>query len=1052
MERIDTKTQMRCWEFPPFRLDVANATLWRNDKVVPLRPKSFAALCYLIERRGQLVTKGELLDAVWRNRCVGEAVLKVCINGLRQALGDDAHAPTYLITIARRGYRFAAPVTEIQPVNKKETSPDDSPFSRSHEIRLTDRSGYWVGRETAQATLLTVWQLSLENVRQVAFVTGEPGIGKTTLIEMFVNQVSQTSRIDSCAPMILRMRCVKHFGEGEALMPMIEAMEKRCRAPEGAKMIELLHKHAPLWLAQLPSVLKLEEREALQREIFGASRERMVREGCELLEALSKDRPLVLVLEDLHWSDHATLDFLSLLALRNEAAALMIVASYRPVEASERMHPVTLVHHELQTRGISSEIALNPFSQDEVKDYLIRRFPDMEIPDLVSRALFTRTGGLPLFVSNLIEYLVSQHREWPLSPQIVVDKALPDTIRRVIEREIERLSLDEQRLLGIASAIGFQFSPILLGAVLDMDLAEVDSACDALGRRGQILLSDGMERGPQGDVVCNYAFRHALYVEVLYQRLSASQLIRLHLRIGECLERLHGKQDLKYAAELALHFEKGWDWGRAVGYLAQAAANAAQRFANHEAYDYVVRALGVVERLPQEKQAETRIELLKQSSAIRRSMGEIGSAQADLENMLATAKASCNVRAEVLALLELSRVSVWLDRRQCLNLAEQAVERSKDLEDKILQAVARGTWGGLNLIFGPWRADFAHACREAMDVARASKSPLVMHSRLTQHIYVELLVSRYKNAWALSEEALALSRTLGDGYMFIVGHYYAGLALLHLGDWGKLRQIAEESRRAFESNSASLPLRLHHQILMGWLHVEAGDHVGAKRYCEEALSASSGEWFTLISVHCSAILGRALLGLRDYAGAVRCFETFFQAKKNEILPVFSNYFFPACLGACETWLALGEFRQARHYAEQLQNCSARAPELTYLALSYRMFAEIALKEELLDEAEPQISQALNIIEQADLPLAAWRVYATAEKFYYLQGEIHRADLCRFKKQNAVQKLLQSLPGSDPLHECFASLTGNNPVPFTGDQGVQIIPRRMNLNTGLLDGA
>jgi hypothetical protein len=238
--------------------------------------------------------------------------------------------------------------------------------------------------------------------------------------------------------------------------------------------------------------------------------------------------------------------------------------------------------------------------------------------------------------------------------------------------------------------------------------------------------------------------------------------------------------------------------------------------------------LSMVERLPPEKQAETRIELLKQSSAIRRSMGEIGSAKADLENMLATAKVSHNGRAEVLALLELSRISVWLDRRQCLGLAEQAMERSKDLDDKILQTMVKGMWGGMNLAFGPWRADFANACHEAMDVARASKSPLVMHSRLTQHIYVELLVSRYKNAWALSEEALALSSTLGDGYMFIVGHYYAGLALLHLGEWGKLRQIAEESRRAFESNEASLPLRLHHEILMGWLHVEAGDYAGAK--------------------------------------------------------------------------------------------------------------------------------------------------------------------------------------------------------------------------------
>jgi predicted ATPase len=124
---------------------------------------------------------------------------------------------------------------------------------------------------------------------------------------------------------------------------------------------------------------------------------------------------------------------------------------------------------------------------------------------------------------------------------------------------------------------------------------------------------DGMEQNSQGEVACTYVFRHALYVEVLYQRLSASQLIRMHLRIGECLEGLHGQNDLKHAAELALHFEKGWGWERAVLYLIQAADNAARRFVDCDVYDYLARALAMVGRLPEEKQAITRIELLRQT-------------------------------------------------------------------------------------------------------------------------------------------------------------------------------------------------------------------------------------------------------------------------------------------------------------------------------------------------------------------------------------------------------------------------------------------------------
>src|SRR5687768_8077186 len=100
-------------EFHPFKLDKTNAILWRGDQVVRLRPKSFAMLCYLAERSGKLVTKDELLDEVWQHRCVGEAVLKVCINELRRTLGDNVSAPNYLLTVPRRGYRFIAPVTKF---------------------------------------------------------------------------------------------------------------------------------------------------------------------------------------------------------------------------------------------------------------------------------------------------------------------------------------------------------------------------------------------------------------------------------------------------------------------------------------------------------------------------------------------------------------------------------------------------------------------------------------------------------------------------------------------------------------------------------------------------------------------------------------------------------------------------------------------------------------------------------------------------------------------------------------------------------------------------
>src|SRR5262245_62165431 len=96
--------------FPPFRLDVVNQRLWRGGQALDLRPKTFAVLHYLLERGGRLVTKTELLGAVWRETFVGDAVLKNCIRELRALLGDDSQTPLYLATVHRRGYRFIARV------------------------------------------------------------------------------------------------------------------------------------------------------------------------------------------------------------------------------------------------------------------------------------------------------------------------------------------------------------------------------------------------------------------------------------------------------------------------------------------------------------------------------------------------------------------------------------------------------------------------------------------------------------------------------------------------------------------------------------------------------------------------------------------------------------------------------------------------------------------------------------------------------------------------------------------------------------------------------
>ena len=171
------------WIFGPFRLDPDNACLWQGAQAWPLTPKAFGVLYHLVTHPDRLVTKDELFETIWPDTAVSEAALRVCIGELRKMLGDEARAPRFIATMARRGYRFLAPVTRQDPIVEA-VSDTVSPRFPATPV------GPLVGREVVLGRLHTTWALTRQNVRQVVFVSGEANIGKTAVIETFAAQVA----------------------------------------------------------------------------------------------------------------------------------------------------------------------------------------------------------------------------------------------------------------------------------------------------------------------------------------------------------------------------------------------------------------------------------------------------------------------------------------------------------------------------------------------------------------------------------------------------------------------------------------------------------------------------------------------------------------------------------------------------------------------------------------------------------------------------------------------------------------------------------------------
>ena len=295
--------------FFPFRFDIANQCLWRRgdtgrEERVLLTPKAFAVLDHLVGHAGRLVTHEELLEAVWPETVVEPQAVKRYVVAVRSALGDRPKNSLFIETIPRRGYRFIAPVSE--------------PLASSSAVSGRPAQDL-VGRGGALEVLRETWHLALSGVRQIVFITGEPGIGKTALVEEFQRQVA----VGEWSVRIVHGQCIEGYGSKEAYGPMLDALGQLCRGPQAEPIIQILSTEAPTWLAQLPALLTREHRATLQREILGATRERMVREIGNALDSITAETALLLVFEDLHWVDDSTVDLISALARRRTPAKLM---------------------------------------------------------------------------------------------------------------------------------------------------------------------------------------------------------------------------------------------------------------------------------------------------------------------------------------------------------------------------------------------------------------------------------------------------------------------------------------------------------------------------------------------------------------------------------------------------------------------------------------------------------------------------------------------------------------------------------------------------------
>jgi DNA-binding winged helix-turn-helix (wHTH) protein/predicted ATPase len=788
--------------FGPYVFEPHNAQLRRGTRVLPLTRKACQVLQYLVTHPGQLVTKDALFAAVWPETVVSEGVLTNCIAELRQALGDEAQRPRFIATVHRQGYRFVAQLRPPAPASSPVAAPGD-PTPSPALAAPQPGPVHLVGREAELAHLHHLYTQALQGQRQVVFVTGEAGIGKTAVVETLVHGLRPDPGL-----WLGHGQCIEQYGAGEAYLPLLEALGRLGRAPGGARLVALLAQYAPSWLVQLPALLSARALADLQPTLAGTTRARMLRELTEGLEALSTERPLVLVLEDLHWSDASTVEALALLARRRDPARLLVLGTYRPVDLIVHAHPLKQVKQELAAHGQCVEVPLRELSAPAVAAYVAQRGVAPEAGAAVTAVVYRRTAGHPLFMVRLLDYL--EHQDVLGAPGAAsgeaaartLDAVLPQRLRHLLDAQVECLTAAEQQVLEVGSVAGVEFVVASVAAGLETPPDTVEAVCDRLARRGQFLEERGIEAWPDGTVSGRYGFRHALYQEVLYQRLSAGRRVRLHRLLGGREEVGYGARTSERAAALAMHFERGRDSRRAVQYLHQAAENAARRSAHHGVIALVTKGLELLATLPEtperaQQEIDLQLALGPALIAIR------GAAAPEVEQTYTRARELCQQVGEtpkLWATLEGLRV-FYLNRGALLTsreLGEQLLRMALRTAAPLPLLAAHYGLGSTLFFLGDYAAARTH-CEQGMACLNPPAPP-------AQALYrgpapgVGCLVIAAQTLWCLgypaqavrrSQEALAQAQTLGHPYSFVFAQNYAASLHHHLRDAPAVQAQAE---------------------------------------------------------------------------------------------------------------------------------------------------------------------------------------------------------------------------------------------------------------------
>jgi predicted ATPase len=566
--------------FGDFELDTSLYQLRRGWEIIDIGPRVFDVLSYLIHHRERLVSKDELIRQVWGATAMSGSSVPTCIAAVRKALGDDPANPVFIETHRGRGYRFISEVTEISATAPTRTPSSPGPGAAAREISRS----IFVGRDSELAALYSAFERTLSGTPQLVLVVGEPGIGKTRTIEEFAPSVRDDGAV------VLLGRCAE--GEGApAFWPWVQIVRTYIESSDVSTLPAALGPIASPLLQMIPELRDrfpdLPQPPALDAE---QARFRLFDAVTALLTKAAAERPLVVLLDDLHRADAASLLLLQFAIRELRDTQVLFVGTYRGADLQADIER-TQILSDLAREEPARCIELHGLTRENVEHFVAQSSPSGIPTESLVAALYDQTGGNPFFLTQIVHLLTAEGRldQAEADPSRKID--LPGGVREAVSRQLDGLPSNTRRTLAIAAVAGREFATTVIAAASALDanetLANLEPAIDA---RLISAVPGQIER---------FRFTHMLLRDCIYDELPTLDRVQLHQRIGEALEALYSGNLDPHTSALAYHFYEAIPTAgtkHAITYSIQAGAWATSRLAYEDVPKHYKRALSLLDR------------------------------------------------------------------------------------------------------------------------------------------------------------------------------------------------------------------------------------------------------------------------------------------------------------------------------------------------------------------------------------------------------------------------------------------------------------------------